>query len=220
MQRPILVISILLCCDPAYAFDNSMPRPSSSYSLDIKRQVSDWELDNTTMESRVSRIGLSIHEPLNGHLDSGIELGYLDLSQPDNAATEGIGLTGGYLGLHLGILLLRYQNLGLHLNLNYRYNSVEGSNDTAKASLTWHELGGGLAMSYSFERLLLSAGIGQQAADGEERVENGETRRIEQEFETIYSAGVTYWVERTGYIGFQGLQGAQQSIRFTFGRQF
>lgn len=220
MRRFIFVIIVLLCCDPAYAFDDPAQRYNTAFSLHIKRQVSDWEVDNTTMESRISRIGLSIHEPLNEHLDSGIELGYLDLSQPDNTHTEGIGLTGGYLGLTLGTHLLRTDNLSLLLNLSYRYNSVEGSDNTTEASLTWHELQGGLSLSYSFERLILSAGVGQHAVDGEERVENDETRSIEQKSETIYSAGATYWVERTGYIGIQGQRGAQQSIRFVFGRQF
>ena len=219
MLPALLTIMLLLSFTQAIAADAAGERPTT-FSLNIERNISEWKVSGSEVESRINSAGLTLSKPINDRLVSALHLGYLDLAQPDNPVTDGLGLTGGYLGVTLGTHLYRTEHLGVRLDLGYRYSSVEDSNEETKVNLSWHELSGALKLLFSFDSLQLSVGASRTGLDGDEKESNRQTRSIKLKSEDAYSAGVLFWIEPTGYVGIQARRGAQEVTRLVFGRQF
>lgn len=217
MLPQLFTTLLLLIAIPHFAVAQ---QKQTTLSLNIGRSISDWEINNSKTESRISSAEMTLSESINEHFKSTIHFGYLDLNQPSNSAASGLAMTGNTLGLTLGTRLYRSEYLKLELDIGYRYSRVEGSDEQRRVTMDWQTLHSTLRSTITFNKIALSAGIRQRRLDGDEKESGEVSRTIKLRQEQGYSAGLIYWVEPTGFVGIQLQWGDQAVTRLLFARQF
>lgn len=207
-----------------------MPRAFADYApgeLDFSMQVEHnetrWRYANQTLTSKSSLLGVRLKERLAPRLLGSLRAGYLDLSQSGNPLPAARTTSGYYSGIELTLLLFDITPLNLTLSGGYTYRQTEGHENGTDVELRWYDtyaqLDLGVALS---ERLTLHASGGTLRTDGEQRV-SGNTSALldfEQTEQGYYSAGLSYWLDGTGYLRASWLGGSQEGFRFSFHRRF
>ncbi|MDY6981367.1 MAG: hypothetical protein SV201_15965, partial [Pseudomonadota bacterium] len=173
--------------------------------------------------SKSSVLGVRLKERLAPRLLGSLKAGYLELSQSGNPLPAAHTTTGHYAGIELTLLLLDTTPLELALTGGYAYQLTDGQQDDTDVELRWYNTYAQLDLGVSLnERLTLHASGGTLRTDGEQRV-SGATSALqdfEQTDQGYYSAGLSYWVDGTGYLGASWLGGSQEGFRFSFHRRF
>lgn len=192
-------------------------------SLQIEHNETRWQYANQTLTSKSSILGVRLQETLAPRLRGSLHFGYLDLSQPDNTLAAAQVTTGYYAGLELGLLLLDTSRLRLELSAGYRYQNTEGHANNTDVELVWHDTYAqlGLAIPLS-ERLEFHTFGGTSRTSGEQRA-SGATDQLltfDEQKRRYYAAGLSYWVDSTGYLSASWLGGNRDGFRLGFHRGF
>ncbi|MFP3873483.1 MAG: hypothetical protein ACLFQT_00735 [Thiohalophilus sp.] len=192
-------------------------------SLQIEHNETRWQYADETLTSKSSILGIQLQETLAPRLRGRLHAGYLDLSQPDNTLAAARVTTGYYTGIELALLVLDTSRLRLELSSGYRYQNTEGHTDNTDISLVWHDTYAQLGMALPLsERLELQATGGTSRTSGEQRL-SGETDQLltfDEKEQRYYAAGLSYRVDRTGYLSISWLGGNRDGFRLGFHRGF
>ncbi|HWP94716.1 MAG TPA: hypothetical protein VNL72_03170 [Gammaproteobacteria bacterium] len=219
--RFVLLVPVFLATLPAVAAPYG--QDVASASLDYQRHAITWTVDGTLYENRVTAAGLTLHERYADWLVLGLALGYTRVTSDEDPALAGEDVTGGYLGVQADFRLFETKYLDLVGGVRYAYTDVsertQGGNEIA---LRWTEGEGRLGAVLKYGPVRLAAGVYRLAIDGDQ-TENGgvtATRAIaDVETEGSY-AGLDFYVDRSGYIGVYGENGAREGLRLVFAREF
>ncbi len=189
----------------------------------LSREVSDWRLEGgNTVESRMNRLGLSIHDRVGERVWVGIHGGYLELTQSGNPVTQGMDLSGWYLGASGRWRFLELGPLGLSLLGQYTYNEADDTLGDQNTRYSWHAYGAGLESALRFDAIQLRLGADYTRVDGDEKSSGPVQRTLSlSEDETITArAALDLLVDATGRISFQVESGGRRSAGIWFARQF
>lgn len=207
-----------------------MPRAFADYApgeLDFSMQVEHnetrWRYASQTLTSKSSVLGVRLKERLGPRLLGSLRAGYLELSQSGNPLPAAQTTSGYYGGIELTLLLLDTAPLNLALTGGYTYRQTDGHESDTDVELRWYDTYAQLDLGVALnDRLTLHASGGTLRSDGEQRV-SGSTSALldfEQTDQGYYSAGLSYWLDGTGYLGASWLGGSQEGFRFSFHRRF
>jgi len=192
-------------------------------SLQIEHTETRWQYSGETLTSKSSILGVQLQETLAPRLRGRLHAGYLDLSQPDNSLAAARVTTGYYAGIELALLLLDTDRLRLELSSGYRYQDTEGHTDSTDVSLVWHDTYAQLGLTLPLaERLDLHAVGGTSRTSGEQRVsgDSDQLLTFDEKEQRYYAAGLSYWVDGTGYLSVSWLGGNRDGFRLGFHRGF
>jgi hypothetical protein len=221
--KPLVFILLMPLCIYAHGADFSGGyAEGAAFSLDLERNVSDWSVGATVVESRISQYRVSYYEQLNQHLMAGMHLAYLQLTQRGNAITSGMELSGESFGLSFQQTVFTNANMRLLIQGEYGYQDVDDKSDLQNITIDWHEFQLALSAIYRFESLEFFAGGRYVAIDGDEVSSGGINQTLAIESDDDYGAfvGVNYWVDSTGSIGIHIERGARKIFNLEFMRHY
>ena len=208
-----IMMSILLFSSQAFA-------ETTEISLDIARYVSDWEIEGEAVETRLTEAGFRYYEAVSPYVESGVGLGYLWLTQKGNPVSDGLHLSGNYLGLFVHADVVRSLPFHLGIAIDYRFNTVEDENETNRVQISWHELYGGITMMFRVNEFEFKVQGGYRILDGDETETHGLTRGFDSQKHGVAILTIDYYLEPNGYVGMQVSDGAQQGIQLVFARLY
>ena len=217
----ILIVPINGVAGPIYGFGVYDSR-GTGYALHVERYTTDLKTEDRLTETRISRLGLALHEAPYSWLHGGLFGGILSLTQSDNAATAGASLGGQYLGLWLGSDFFQRQHFRMQLRLDYSYNSADDKDSSRHIRMNWHDVRAGLGAEFHFEPLTLGAGTYYQWIDGDETVSGdmSSTREFSQDGKGGSYLDIRLQVDQTGSIGIRVEEGGRRGYSLIFGRSF
>lgn len=193
------------------------------FSLQVEHNETRWEYDNQILTSKSSMLGIQLQETLAPRLRGRLQTGYLDISQPANPLPAARVTTGYYAGVDLTLLLLDPAPLRMELTGGYRYQDTRGHDGGTNVDLVWHDTYAQLGVIVPLSgRLDLHALGGTSRTSGEQRV-SGDTSQLltfEERRRDYYAAGLSYWLDDTGYLSVSWLGGAYDGFRLGFHRGF
>lgn len=178
--------------------------------------------DGTETETRVGRLGVTLTGIYGPHVEGDLDLGYSELTQTTNPATQGMSLTGGYLGVALRLWPLRGAYLGVWLQGDYSYHAFSGSISGQSTDIDWHDRGVTAGLVVHLGVLDLHGAVRRGRLSGEE-IARGTltyTRDLERKDETSAWAGLDLHVDAGGTIGVVVERGGRRSLGVRFGRSF
>ena len=193
------------------------------FSLEVEHNETRWAYASETLTSKSTIFGVRLEQALAPRLRGTLLGGYIDLSQPDNPLPSARVTDGYYGGIELVLLLLDLDRLRLDLAGGYRYQNTRGSYNDITTDMMWHDTYALLGLSLSLsERLGLHASGGTLQTSGEQRVSGNLNQLLtfEEEQQEYYSAGLSYWLDGTGYLRGTWLGGGRDGFRFSFHRHF
>ncbi|OOG25198.1 hypothetical protein B1C78_07205 [Thioalkalivibrio denitrificans] len=197
--------------------------PGPELEVYLSREISDWRIeDGPTVETRVNRVGLSIRDHVAEGLWIGLHGGYLSLSQSGNSATQGMDLSGWYLGTSARWRFLRVGAVSMNLSGRYTYHEADDRVGDQDTRYSWHQYGAGVESVIRGESLALRLGADYTAIDGDERARGPirHTRSLSEDEAVTVRAALDLLVDATGRISFQVEAGARRGAGVQFARQF
>lgn len=200
----------------------SFEEPGMEATLLIQRYETDFDVDNSKIESRISRIGLILYEPSYPSFQPGLHAGAFNINQSDNPVTAGISLTGNYLGVLFNTHLYKQRNLGILLGGSYTYFDADRAGDDQEVSLQWHEYMANLQVRYAHGNLYYAIGGYTHLINGDE-VAFGtitQTRELKVNERTGAHFELEHRVDATGKVGIHIDNGARQGVGLVFSRGF
>lgn len=118
-----------------HAYDNNLVE----FSLYTVNQNTHFNYSTTDYETKYQQLGVSWYESFSSYFHAGLELGYIDVTQPENALTSARYTSGEYAGLLLRFLPIENNLISFIMSLNYRYNQTTGKSTNQESQLTWSE---------------------------------------------------------------------------------
>ncbi|MFB4203833.1 hypothetical protein KBTX_01375 [wastewater metagenome] len=192
-----------------------------SFSMDVAHQRSDLDYDDgREIETRETRVGVSLWEPLSAHVDGGLILGVNLVTQDGDPATEGEDLTGGYGGLAVRGEWPLTRTLAVTGEAGWRYYRASASRDTGDITLSRHEgdLRAGLAAD--LDAVTLSGGLLYTLTDGEREIEDVDTQGFDTDHAAGAYAGISLDTGGGGRVGVEAVTGPWNGVRVVFARRF
>ncbi len=199
-------------------------RGDMNFSLFIENEEVGFRYSNNlTLDTRLTRIKVTWDQSLSSWLRGGLNLAYLDVSQPANPVEAGLKTVGYGLGFNLRAIAIEQRLLRLSVFFNYDYQSTRGSSDNQNTDLNWQEIEGGLdftVLPQAPAAILL--GVSSTAVYGEQN-DSGTINRVTsfREAENLgYYAGVHVRTDASGGIGLKGYGGRSRGFYLYFSRRF
>lgn len=218
----LIVLGLSLITVAGYAQSDYSPK-GWDFSLEVEHSETDWAYTSQTLTSKSTILGVRLHETLAPRLSGTLLAGIIDLSQPGNQPPAARVTSGYYGGIELALLLLDFQSLRLELGGGYRYQNTQGTNNDITTDMIWHDTYAQLGLSLSLSnRLDLYATGGALQTSGEQRVSGNLSQLLtfEEDQREYYTAGLSYWLDGTGYVSATWLGGGRDGFRFSFHRHF
>ncbi|TDY01037.1 hypothetical protein [Thiohalophilus thiocyanatoxydans] len=223
VPSPAMALSGLLLAGFSGPATADYPPNSLDLSLQIAHHETRWQYAGQTVTSKSSILGVRVRETLAPRLSGSLYAGYLDLSQPNNPLSAAQVTTGYQTGIELDLLLLDMNRLRLELSGGYRYQDTEGHADNTNVELVWHDTYAQLGLTIPLtEHLEFQALGGTSRTSGEQRA-SGDTDQLltfDEQRQGYYAAGLSYWVDSTGYLSASWLGGNRDGFRLGFHRGF
>lgn len=192
---PSLVpLALALLLTPAVAAAQWMADPRADMGLDVSLWYQHYDIDldveGVRVDSRHTKLGLSIVENGDPRFRPGLLLGWVSTPDLDHPATGGLSPAGGFIGLSIESYLWDGPRLRLALEGRYLYHRTDDSRsgsgtgtDAESLELTWTEGGLGGRAELKLGRVHLLAGAERLWLEGEETVDGGPAVRGRRDYE-------------------------------------
>lgn len=226
IKLPLFLLLVFTQIGAAQALDLDV-RSDRSNRLDFSLQIEHLgvDLDNgiSVVELNLNRIGIiSIEAPPSGP-QFGLLLGYAYADFSSNNVFESIEMDGYYLGVSVGVNLVKYSKFGLSLLGHYLYQSVEGKDDQARASLSWDEFAVTALFNYRMESTgEFYVGLNTAKLDGRYRY-NGTTNislGVANDNRAGAIVGFDYNINRLETVGINYQDGSSKGVSLRFRKLF
>jgi hypothetical protein len=174
------------------------------------------------LDAQMDRLGLLLFEPVNSHLDLGLVGGVVALDISDQPSTEGMKLTGNYLGVAVSGAALRIRRWRLDYELRVTYHSMEDRINDRRAEVDWLESSAGLNVKVAVsEDVSLYGGSYYAVSDIDQRLRGpvNETTGFDARGTTAV-VGVALEVDPGGFVDLGVHQGEDDGFVLTFSRRY
>lgn len=191
--------------------------------LDVERD--DYELagDVGILETRASRVGISLFEAVRPELTLGFFGGVVSVSQSGQALTAGMSPGGEYLGLSLRSVPLGGSRWRLGIAARLLYQSVDDATADQRVELDWLETEASAVFAFDVTGTLsLYAGSSYTGLDVDQRARGVVNSTVEfTEHETGSAiAGLDLEVDPGGFVTLFVRGGARDGFTLRFRRIF
>ena len=123
----------LTLVNSAHATNNNL-----EFSLSTTNQNTYFNFSSNTNKVSSDQLGINWYENFSPYFHAGLEIGYIEMSQINNAITSAQFTSGEYIGLLLRFLPVESPFFTLTLNLNYRYTRTEGKSTNQETQFAWN----------------------------------------------------------------------------------
>ena len=123
----------LTLINSAHATNNNL-----EFSLSTTNQNTYFNFSSNTNKVSSDQLGINWYENFSPYFHAGLEIGYIEMSQINNAITSAQFTSGEYIGLLLRFLPVESPFFTLTLNLNYRYTRTEGKSTNQETQFAWN----------------------------------------------------------------------------------
>jgi len=226
IKRSLFLLITFSQINAAQALDLDV-RSDRSNRLDFSLQIEHLavDLDNriSVVELNMNRIGIiSIDAPTSGP-QFGLLLGYAYADFSTNNIYESIEMDGYYLGVSVRVHLVKRDKFALSVLGHYLYQSVEGKDDQAKASLSWDEFSATVMFSYQLKAAgEFYAGLNAARLDGRYRYNGASNISLDVENDTRTGGiiGFDYSINRLETVGINYQDGSAKGVSLRFRKLF
>lgn len=190
--------------------------------LAIQVSEKDFDYNDTRYTSRIDKVSLTLHEPLNNYNQAGLTIGYISLSQELNPVLSGVAMKGGFLGVILNSRLYQGNHVGLDAKWSYIYHALDSNVSSTPVTMNWHDFMLMVGVNATIGDYWFSVGVYGQRITGNEisSAPVSRTTAFSQHAGTGTYIGVDYYVDRTGKIGFQFNEDTRSSVKVIFSREY
>lgn len=158
---------------------------------------------DSDLDMQVDRIGIWLSERVNPHLKLGLEGGIVAVDVAGQAVTDGMQLSGNFLGVSLGGAVFAGARVGIDYRLGLSYQSAEDRSAGQKVEQDWLES----ELSFSLRwraagRVSIFAGSRLRAFDLDQRLSGtvDSTASFEEQGRAQTFAGAALEVDPGGFI--------------------
>lgn len=219
-------IALLLSFESAFALDLDVRSNKSSrldFSLVIDNGSVEVEDDFTEAELDLLRIGIVSFEVPSTGPQFGLLLGYAYVDFAGNTAYETLEMDGYYLGIAVRGYLVQQQHFSLSIYSHYLYQSVDGKQDEASATLSWEELLAEVVLEYRLQSIgVLYAGFNGGLVDTRYRYRGNVNARVDLENKNQSGAliGFHYTLNPLETVGIRVQRSAISGVQLQFRKLF
>jgi opacity protein-like surface antigen len=214
----IFIFLPLILVNSAHATNDEL-----EFSLSASNQNTYFNFSSNTNEVRSDQLGVSWYENFSPYFLAGLELGYIEMSQINNAITSAQFTSGEYIGLLFRFLPVESPFFTLTLNLNYRYTQTKGKSTNQVTQFSWDN-----TLLFSELQFQPTKHIGLILAaeyrflDGVQR-DSGNITQITQ-FEGTeqhgYRLGINFKLNRSQTVRLEWLDGYRQGVQVNFAHKY
>jgi opacity protein-like surface antigen len=214
----IFIFLPLTLVNSAHATNNEL-----EFSLSTSSQNTYFNFPSNTNEVRSDQLGVSWYQSFSSYFHAGLELGYIEMSQINNAITSAQFTSGEFIGLLLRFLPVESPFFTLTLNLNYRYTRTEGKSTNQETLFSWNN-----ALLFTELQFQPTKHIGLILAaeyrflDGEQRDSGNITQitHFKGAKQEGYRLGINFNLNRSQTIRLEWLDGYRQGVQVNFAHKY
>ena len=216
-----LLFTVYLASLPAQAWSGD--NDQLDVAIEIGGNRMDLDFAGDRRDTRFDFIEVRWYERLLSHLDGGVTLGYLDVSQAANPLPAAQSTSGQFLEVGLRAYVYQSDFLELVSDIRYRYSSTSGSLSGQDIDWSWHQGSIGLQTALLIaSRVRFTAGISATTIDGEQTATGPVTQITDfgEEKSLSAHAGARLTLDHTGHVGIEISSGSLRGGRIYFQRWF
>lgn len=179
---------------------------------------------DSDLDWRVDRIGIRLSERVNPHLILGLEGGIVAVDVTGQAATDGMQLSGNFLGVTLGGAAFAGARVGMDYRLGLSYQSAEDETEGQRVEQDWLESEVSVSLRWrTAGRVSIFAGSRLRALDLDQRMSGtvNSTASFEEQGRAQAFAGAALEVDPGGFIDLAVYRGSGgDGFALTFSREY
>lgn len=176
------------------------------------------------LDMQVDRIGIRLSERVNPRLKLGLEGGIVAVDVTGQAVTDGMQLSGNFLGVSLGGTAFAGTRVGIDYRLGLSYQSAEDGAAGQKVEQDWLESELSVSLRWrSAGRVSIFAGSRLRALDLDQRMSGAvdSTASFEEQGRAQSFAGASLEVDPGGFIDLAVYRGSGgDGFALTFSREY
>jgi hypothetical protein len=197
----VLLALVVPVAGTALAAEHNGEALGLELSLGVSRETLELETEDTTAETRLTRLGIDLWELGRPWLQFGLRGGYLLATQSDNPVTAGMDLTGQFIGVGVRGRLPVLPSLDIIASAHYDYQQVEDELDAQSTELTWYEAYGELGAALKLDPLHVRGGAALLAIEGSQTAKGTitDTEDLNDDLKLGGFLAVDYWVVRRDF---------------------
>ena len=191
----------------------------SLYSVD---QNTHFNFSSNNYETKYQQLGLTWYESFSSYFHAGLELGYINVTQTENALTSAQYTSGEYAGLLFRFLPIEKDFVSLLVNLNYRYHQTKGSSTNQETEFIWSETALSSELQFHMtENTSVFFAAEYQILDGRQHDSGNinQTNSFNNLNQQGYRAGINFAVRRNEHIQIEWQTGFRNGVQFHFTRK-
>ena len=208
----------LIYSNSLQAFDSRLVE-FSLYSAD---QNTRFNFSSNNYETKYQQLGFNWYESFSSYFQAGLELGYINVTQPENLLSSAQYTSGEYTGLLLRFLPIEKDFVSLIVNLNYRYHQTRGNATNQKTEFVWSEtiLSSELQLHIAENSSVFVAAEYQNLYGREHDSGNiNQTRTFNNLNQQGYRAGIDFALRRNEHIQIEWQTGFRNGFQLYFTRK-
>ncbi|MBL4762502.1 MAG: hypothetical protein JKY93_07380 [Gammaproteobacteria bacterium] len=218
-----LTFLIFCCIASLNVLADEKNRSNLRLSFFLDRTHSDWNIQGQITESRISRYGVSLFEPLNEYVSIGIMAGALDLQQTSNPTSSAFNPSGHFLGFLYATQLPFSAGFSFDIVGEYSLYALDATHsNTEKLDIDWTYASVGIGLGFHNPYLRIKIMASQSILDGDEtrRGSIHQNRSFELAKDNGYKLEAAYFTDQTGEIGLHLESGANNTLGLDFTRYY
>ena len=191
----------------------------SLYSVD---QNTHFNFSSNNYETKYQQLGLNWYESFSSYFRAGLEVGYINVTQTQNALASAQYTSGEYAGLLLRFLPIENDFVSLLINLNYRYHQTNGSSTNQETQFIWSETALSSELQFhTTENLSLFIAAEYQILDGNQHDSGNinQTSSFNNVEQQGYRAGIDFMIRRNEHIQIEWQTGFRNGVQIYFTRR-
>ncbi len=199
------------------------PKNKSSFNLHITHTESERLYDSVILQTRLTSATGYRSEQITEKLGGRILFGYQEQIQDKNTIVAAQYAAGYFGGISLNYELLNVSSYQLKMFSQYQYHQLEGRDGEQKINIQWYDLTVGFRNYYKLtQRLQVLADARYYHVVGSQRALEPLTQTInfKNKLPIVYSIGLAYHVDVSGYLAIKWITGGAQGLRLFLAKDF
>ena len=214
----IFIFLTLSCSNAIQAVDSRLVE----FSLYTVNQNTHFNFSSNNYETKYQQLGFNWYESFSSYFQAGLELGYINVTQPESLLSSAQYTSGEYTGLLLRFLPIEKNFVSLIVNLNYRYHQTRGSGTNQETEFVWSEtsLSSELQLHIT-ENSSVFVAAEYQILDGRQHDSGNinQTRSFNNLNHQGYRAGIDFALSRSEHIQIEWQTGFRNGVQLYFTRK-
>ncbi len=212
-------------CVSAAALVAAAPAVGLAQPLDfravVSRETADLDYDDgRTVETRETRVGVELWEPLAERVEGGVILGLNWVNQDGDPATEGEEPDGGFGGLRVRGDVPLGGGLAVEGAAGWQYHRASADASGGDVTLSWYTADARAGLAFTQAAVTLAGGAMVAHTDGERRVDGRETVDFDGDDTLGGYLRASFATAGRGRIELRAASGPWTGVSITFARRF